>query len=79
MEKRTDPLLDAEEQIVEKQKIVDFDIKEFTLELLYQKYTKGEEDDTNEIFIPSYQRMFVWEQPRQAKFVEWSFVGLPVP
>lgn len=79
MAKRTDPLLEAEEQIVEKQKIVDFDIKEFTLELLYQKYTKGEEDDTNDIFIPSYQRMFVWEHHRQAKFVESILLGLPIP
>ena len=31
----------AESQIVEKQKIVDFDIKEFTIELLVAKYTTG--------------------------------------
>jgi hypothetical protein len=48
--------IDAESQIVEKQKIVDFDIKEFTIELLISKYLKGLEDDDNDIYIPTYQR-----------------------
>lgn len=32
---------EAEEQIIEKQKIVDYDIKEFTIELITQKYLTG--------------------------------------
>lgn len=68
-----------EEQIIEKQKIVDFDIKEFTIELLTSKYLKGIEDDENDIFIPEYQRKFVWKTDRQSKFIESILLGLPIP
>ena len=69
----------AEEQIVEKQKIVDFDIKEFTIELLINKYLSGIESDDNDIFIPTYQRNFVWDSNRQSKFIESVLLGLPIP
>jgi hypothetical protein len=69
----------AETQIIEKQRVVDYDIKEFTIEILVNKYEKGKDDDTNEIYIPSYQRSFVWSGERQSKFIESILLGLPVP
>lgn len=69
----------AEKQILEKQKIVDYDIKEFTIELLCQKYLKGIEKDNNDIYIPSYQRNFVWDDDRQSKFIESVLLGVPIP
>ncbi len=69
----------AEEQIIEKQKIVDFDIKEFTIELIISKYLNGKETDDNDIFIPTYQRNFVWDIERQSKFIESVILGLPIP
>ena len=69
----------AEMQIIEKQKIVDFDIKEFTIEILVSKYLKGIENDENDIFIPEYQREFVWDEDRQSKFIESVLLGLPIP
>lgn len=69
----------AEEQILDKQKIVDFDIKEFTIELLVNKYLNGIETDDNDIFIPTYQRNFVWDNDRQSKFIESVLLGLPIP
>jgi hypothetical protein len=69
----------AEEQIVEKQKIVDFDIKEFTIELIIGKYLTGIDSDDNDIFIPTYQRNFVWDYDRQSKFIESVLLGLPIP
>ncbi|MBC6995204.1 DUF262 domain-containing protein [Neolewinella lacunae] len=71
--------VDAESQVVEKQKIVDFDIKEFTIELLISKYLEGLKDDENDIYIPTYQRNFVWNEERQAKFIESVLLGLPIP
>ncbi len=68
-----------ETQIIEKQKIVDFDIKEFTIELLVSKYLNRLEEGDNDIFVPEYQRNFVWEDTRQAKFVESVLLGLPIP
>lgn len=70
---------EAEEQLIEKQKIVDFDIKEFTIELLINKYLNGIEEDENDIFIPAYQRKFVWDVDRQSKFIESVLLGLPIP
>jgi len=69
----------AEDQIVEKQKIVDFDIKEFTIELLTSKYLNRKEQDDNDIFIPEYQRNFVWDSEKQSKFIESVLLGLPIP
>lgn len=70
---------EAEVQIIEKQKTVDYDIKEFTIELITQKYLTGLEQDDNEIFIPTYQRNFVWDAKRQAKFIESIILGIPIP
>lgn len=69
----------AELQILEKQKVVDYDIKEFTIELLVSKYISGKDEDENEIFIPSYQRNFTWDPLRQSKFIESVLLGLPIP
>ncbi|TAH15948.1 MAG: DUF262 domain-containing protein [Runella slithyformis] len=63
----------AEQQITTLQKVVDFEIREYTLELLIEKYKEGE------IFIPKYQREYVWEERRASKFIESLILGLPIP
>ncbi len=68
-----------ENQIREKQKTVDYDVKEYPVEILVGKYKKGIETGTNEIFIPSYQRTFQWEDDRQSRFIESILLGLPIP
>ena len=35
-------------------------------------------DDNNNIFIPSYQRNFVWNEERQSKFIESILLGIPI-
>ena len=44
--------LSAEEQIRKEEKEVSYDTKEYTVELLVQKYTDGLEDNDNELYIP---------------------------
>jgi hypothetical protein len=56
--------------------VLDYDTKEFTVELLVQKF--GDEDDSD-IFVPKYQRRFNWDERRQSRFVESLLIGLPVP
>jgi hypothetical protein len=68
-----------ENLIREKQKTVDYDIKEFTIEILVQKYLTGLEEGNNDIFIPDYQRAFVWEPLKQSKFIESIILGIPIP
>jgi hypothetical protein len=69
----------AEEEIREKQKIVDYDTKEYPVEVLVKKYKDGLKDDINEIYIPDYQRNMVWPDDHQSKFIESIFLGLPIP
>jgi Protein of unknown function DUF262 len=69
----------AEAEIREKQKPVDYDTKEYPIEILIQKYQDGLDDDTNELFIPDYQRDLVWDEERQSKFIESVLLGLPIP
>ncbi len=70
---------EAEAEIRDKQKPIDYDTKEYPVEILVQKYTDGLEDDTNELFIPDYQREMTWNEARQSKFIESVLLGLPIP
>lgn len=63
----------AEKQIITLQKIVDYEIREYPIDVLIQKYNEGE------IFIPKYQRKYVWEPKRASKFIESLLLGLPIP
>lgn len=69
----------AEAEIREKQQPVNYDTKEYPVEILVQKYTEGEKDNTNELFIPDYQRDMAWDEVRQSKFIESVLLGLPIP
>lgn len=69
----------AEKQIFEHQQEVAYDTREFILETLVSKYKVGIENDENEIYVPEYQREFVWDTERQSKFIESVILGLPIP
>lgn len=75
---------EAKKQLVEDeirlhQREVDYETKEYPVEVLVNKYSQGLEDDTNEIFIPDYQREMAWDDLRQSKFIESVLIGLPIP
>lgn len=63
----------ADRQIKEMQKQIDYDTKDFTIELLIQKFKR------KDFFIPSYQRDFVWQLKNKTLFLESIFLGLPIP
>jgi hypothetical protein len=69
----------AEEQLKQEQVFVDYEIREYTIELLIDKYSKGLKDDTNDIFIPKYQRKYVWSSLQASEFIESLLLGLPIP
>lgn len=69
----------AEEQILAQQVFADYDTKEYPIEVIVQKYEDFIDDDLNELFIPTYQRDFVWDENRQSKFIESILIGLPIP
>lgn len=68
-----------EDQITEEKKTVDFDTREFTIEFLVKKYLERLEEGENDIFVPEYQREFVWDAERQSKLIESITLGLPIP
>lgn len=69
----------VDKQIQENQKITDFEIREWPIEVLVHKFTKGLETDEAEIFIPDYQREFIWTAKQQSRFIESIMIHLPVP
>lgn len=70
---------ELDEQIQQLQKIVDYEIREYPVEVLVKKFTEGLEEDEAEIFIPDYQREFVWKKHQQARFIESILLNLPIP
>lgn len=70
---------DAEKQIAELQKVTDYEIREWPIEVLVDKFTNGRADDTSELFIPDYQREMVWTARQQSRFIESILIRLPVP
>jgi uncharacterized protein with ParB-like and HNH nuclease domain len=63
----------AEIQLKELQRRVDYDTKDFTVELIVAKFKKGD------FFVPDYQRDFIWADKNRASFVESVLLGLPIP
>ncbi|BAY96451.1 hypothetical protein NIES37_03840 [Tolypothrix tenuis PCC 7101] len=70
---------EAEIQIRDKKKVVDYNTIEYPIEVIVQKYLTGLDDDSNELFIPDYQRAMIWDEKRQSKFIESILLGLPIP
>lgn len=75
----TDQAALVEAQITALQKITDYEIREWPIEVLVEKFTNGRETDTSEIFIPDYQREMVWSAKQQSRFIESILIRLPVP
>jgi Protein of unknown function DUF262 len=69
----------VDKQIEELQKITDYEIKEWPIEVLVEKFTSGRETDESELFIPDYQREMVWTPKQQSRFIESILIKLPVP
>lgn len=69
----------VDEQIEELQKITDYEIKEWPIGVLVEKFTSGRETDESEIFIPDYQREMVWTPKQQSRFIESILIKLPIP
>lgn len=63
----------AESQISEYSRAVKFTVTEYSFEFIVQKL------DAERYYVPGYQRELVWTPPKQSKFIESIFMGLPIP
>jgi hypothetical protein len=69
----------AEKQIQEKIKNYDYDTVEYPIEVIVKKYADGIDNDDGDIYIPDYQREYVWDMKRRSKFIESIILGIPIP
>ncbi|MDQ6962670.1 MAG: DUF262 domain-containing protein [Mariprofundaceae bacterium] len=74
-----------ENQIEIEIKTYDYDTLEYPIEVIVSKYENSLDDECDEdslenvIYIPDYQREFVWSQDRRSKFIESIILGVPIP
>ena len=53
----------AEKQMMDKQKQIEYDMKDYTIELIVNKFK------SDDFSIPSYQRQFVWGNKYRTAFI----------
>ena len=68
----------AEVQVLEHHKTIDYDTREYPVEVLVQKYLDRLDEDENELFVPDYQREHTWSEEHQSRFIESVLIGLPI-
>ncbi len=67
-----DKLFAIEEQIQRESVPYVYDTKEYPVEVIVAKYEK------EQIFVPHYQRNFVWKPIEKSRFIESVFLGVPI-
>lgn len=60
-------------------RVTDSDIREYPLGVIKDKFTNGLERDEAELFVPDYQREFVWSCDQKSRFIESLLLNLPIP
>lgn len=66
-------------QIEEKQKIMDYEIREYPIEVIVNKFKQGLDNDLAELYIPDYQREFIWDDEQKSRFIESLVINIPIP
>jgi len=74
-----------ENQIEIEIRTYDYDTLEYPIEVIVSKYENSLKDECDEdsldnvVYIPDYQREFVWLKDRRSKFIESIILGVPIP
>ena len=71
--------LRLDEAIRVQSRVTDSDIREYPLGVIKDKFTNGLERDEAELFVPDYQREFVWSCDQKSRFIESLLLNLPIP
>ena len=57
--------------------LYDYRTKDYPFEVICNKY--GDENDLNTtLYVPAYQREFIWKPDRQSKYIESVLLGVPL-
>ena len=64
-------------QFNQKSKLYEYRTKDYAFEVILSKY--GEEDDDKAtLYVPDYQREFVWKNDKRSKYIESVLLGMPL-
>ncbi len=65
------------EQVKKESRLYDYRTKDYPFEVICTKY--GDEDNLEAtLYVPKYQREFIWKPDRQSKFIESVLLGVPL-
>jgi len=82
--KTPEEIAQAESQLKEIQVDYNYRIADFSIGELLKKFilkgqdAKFEDDSISGLYVPQYQRNFVWPEKMQSKFIESVFMGVPI-
>ncbi len=66
-----------EQQLAKESIPYDYKTKDYPFEVIYNKYGEEDEPDAT-LYVPSYQREFVWKSAKQSRFIESVLLGVPL-
>lgn len=70
-------LEEIQDQINEKSGMYEYITKDYPFEVIYTKF--GDENDLKStLYVPKYQREFVWDAKRQSRFIESILLKVPL-
>jgi len=70
-------LISIQKQVDEETGLYDYITKDYPFEVIYSKY--GEEDNLDKtLYVPSYQRNYVWDDEKRSRFIESVLLGVPL-
>jgi len=69
----------AEREIRKSNRDIHYSIREWSIEIILDKYAKGLDQETNELFIPDYQRDYKWDIKIASRFIESILLDFPIP
>lgn len=73
IKKLSDEKLAAIEEQIQRESVpYNYDTKEYPVEVIIAKYKR------DQIFVPHYQRNYVWKREEKSSFIESVFLGVPI-
>ena len=64
-------------QVKEKSTLYDYRTKDYPFEVICTKYG-DEKDPKATLYVPEYQRQFIWKTDKKSKFIESVLLGVPL-
>ena len=66
-----------QEQINSKSGLYEYITKDYPFEVISSKFGEEDEEDVS-LYVPEYQREFVWDNKRKSRFIESVLLGVPL-